>query len=135
MKGFLIKFYTTVFFFIFTNTLNAQENKQSAFSVNYNYQFAFGNISKTFGNNSSVGACYFFETTKNYLFGIEGSYMFGNKIKDESIFDGGFLAFGVSGRRAQSTPDCFRCGVGVEFSQSETGNGECLLNVCGVCRI
>ena len=88
MKGFLIKFYTTVFFFIFTNTLNAQENKQSAFSVNYNYQFAFGNISKTFGNNSSVGACYFFETTKNYLFGIEGSYMFGNKIKDESIFDG-----------------------------------------------
>jgi len=67
MKGFLIKFYTTVFFFIFTNTLNAQENKQSAFSVNYNYQFAFGNISKTFGNNSSVGACYFFETTKNYL--------------------------------------------------------------------
>ena len=57
------------------------------------------------------------------------------RVVDESIFDGGFLAFGVSGRRAQSTPDCFRCGVGVEFSQSETGNGECLLNVCGVCRI
>ena len=55
MKGFLIKFYSTVFLFIFLNTLNAQENKQSAFSVNYNYQFAFGNISKTFGNNSSVG--------------------------------------------------------------------------------
>jgi hypothetical protein len=88
MKGFLIKFYSTVFLFIFLNTLNAQENKQSAFSVNYNYQFAFGNISKTFGNNSSVGLCYFFETTKNYLFGIEGNYMFGNTIKDESIFDG-----------------------------------------------
>ena len=88
MKGFLIKFYSTVFLFIFLNTLNAQENKQSAFSVNYNYQFAFGNISKTFGNNSSVGLCYFFETTKNYLFGIEGNYMFGNTIKDDSIFDG-----------------------------------------------
>lgn len=88
MKGFLIKFYSTVFLFIFLNKLNAQENKQSAFSVNYNYQFAFGNISKTFGNNSSVGLCYFFETTKNYLFGIEGNYMFGNTIKDESIFDG-----------------------------------------------
>jgi hypothetical protein len=76
----------TLFSIIFLNT-NAQENKQSAFTFNYNYQIPIGDLSNTFGNNSAIGTSYFLETTNNILFGIEGNYMFGTDIKDSAIFD------------------------------------------------
>ena len=71
---------------VFLNT-NAQENKQSAFTFNYNYQIPIGDLKNTFGNNSAIGGSYFFETTNNMIFGIEGNYMFGTDIKDSTILD------------------------------------------------
>ena len=53
--------------------VNAQENKQSAFTFNYNYQIPTADLANTFGNNSAIGASYFSETANNLFYGIEGS--------------------------------------------------------------
>ena len=66
---------------------NAQGNKQAAFTFNYNYQVPIGSLSNTYGNNSAIGASYFVEKNNNIIFGIEGSYLFGNNIKDTTIFE------------------------------------------------
>jgi hypothetical protein len=71
---------------VFLNT-NAQENKQSAFTFNYNYQIPIGELANTFGNNSAIGVSYFMQKTNNIIFGIEGNYMFGSDIKDATIFN------------------------------------------------
>jgi len=67
--------------------VNAQENKQSAFTFNYNYQIPTADLANTFGNNSAIGASYFSETANNLFYGIEGNYMFGNNVKDSTLFD------------------------------------------------
>ena len=58
------KIYIALFSIIFLN-LNAQENKQSAFSFNYNYQIPIGDLANTFGNSSAIGASYFLEKSNN----------------------------------------------------------------------
>ncbi|MEC7646687.1 MAG: hypothetical protein VX689_04305 [Bacteroidota bacterium] len=82
MRTFFIVFFLTLFF-----NLTAQENKQSAFTFNYNYQIPIGNLANTFGNNSAIGTSYFLETSNNIIFGIEASYMFAANIKDSAIFE------------------------------------------------
>ena len=67
--------------------LKAQEKKQSAFTFNYNYQIPTSNLTNTFGDNSAIGASYFLETANNLFYGIEGNYMFGDNVKDETLFD------------------------------------------------
>ena len=66
---------------------NAQENKQSAFSFNYNYQIPIGDLANTFGNNSAIGSSYFLEKDNNVILGIEGGYIFADEIKNPAIFD------------------------------------------------
>jgi hypothetical protein len=87
MKPQQIKKYCVAFFsIVFLNT-NAQENKQSAFAFNYNYQTPIGDLANTFGNSSSIGASYFLQKSNNMIFGIEGNYMFGANIKNSIIFE------------------------------------------------
>lgn len=52
----------------------------------YGYQFSAGDLSKRFGNNSAVQLNLDFKTKKNWIFGINGSYLFGKDVK-ESLFD------------------------------------------------
>ena len=66
---------------------NAQDNKQAAFAFNYTYQIPIGELSQKYGNNSAVGGTYFLENKNNIIVGIEGNYIFGNNIKDSTIFD------------------------------------------------
>jgi len=72
---------------IFFFNISAQENKQSAFTFNYNYQIPIGELATTFGNNSAVGASYFLERNNNMIFGTEANYLFGTNIKDATIFE------------------------------------------------
>ena len=66
---------------------NAHDNKQAAFAFNYTYQIPIGELSQKYGNNSAVGGTYFLENKNNIIIGIEGNYIFGNNIKDSTIFD------------------------------------------------
>lgn len=87
MKLIIIKTFCIVILLVICTNTSAQDNKQSAFTFSYNYQFPFGSIANTFGNNSAIGTSYFLETSKNYIFGLEGNYIFGSSIIDETIFD------------------------------------------------
>ncbi len=70
-------------FFCFNNILLAQANiKDSAIdmsivSVHYTAQFPGGDMANRFGWNSNVGIGYLYKTHINFLFGIQGSYLFG----------------------------------------------------------
>ena len=87
MKVKKIKNICIVVILLFFFNSNAQDNVQSAFAFNYNYQSPIGRLANNFSNNSTIGTSYFFEISNNMIFGIEGNYMFGNDIKDSTIFD------------------------------------------------
>jgi len=53
------------------------------FYATYAYQLTSGNIATRFGSNSAVGGGFQIKTKKNWLFGVEYNYLFGNKVKDE----------------------------------------------------
>jgi hypothetical protein len=52
----------------------------------YSVQFPGGDLSKIFGVNSSVGGGFIFKTKKNWLFGVEGNYLFGGSVKNEDSY-------------------------------------------------
>lgn len=68
----------------------AQEEKSSLTAIlfDYTHQFPMGDLAETFGDNSSIGISLIKKRTNNWLFGIDGSYVFGSKIKAENLFNG-----------------------------------------------
>jgi hypothetical protein len=58
-------------------------------SANYGYQFPGGDLARQFGGNSEIGAGITFKTKHNWLFGAEGSYLFGQTVKNsDSLLTG-----------------------------------------------
>lgn len=59
------------------------------------YDLAGGDIKDRFGNNFEIGAGFLYKTKKNWLFGLEGSFLTGNKVKenplDSILTEDGFL--------------------------------------------
>jgi hypothetical protein len=53
----------------------------------YAYQVPGGDLAKRFGVNSNVGINLMYKSKKNLLLGVNGSYLFGNKIKEIGILD------------------------------------------------
>jgi hypothetical protein len=51
-------------------------------SAHYSYQLPFGDMAERFGGNSALGGMLGFKNGKNWMYGIEGSYLFGNNVKD-----------------------------------------------------
>lgn len=56
------------------------------FSTNYSYNFPGGNVAKRFGDNSSVGGSILYKFGKNWMLGIDGNFLFGGKVKEDSLF-------------------------------------------------
>ncbi|HET6244800.1 MAG: hypothetical protein H0V01_05130 [Bacteroidetes bacterium] len=54
--------------------------------ANYAYQFPGGNLKDRFGNNSSIGISFLQKTKQNWLWGFEFSFIFGGKVKEDSLF-------------------------------------------------
>ncbi len=46
----------------------------------YGYQFPGGDLAKRFGSNSSIGGGFMIKTKHNWLFGVEGNFMFGQQV-------------------------------------------------------
>lgn len=46
-----------------------------------------GNLNDRFGPIFSVGPAYHYKTNKNWLWGVEGDYLFGNEVKEDGLFD------------------------------------------------
>jgi hypothetical protein len=58
---------------IFTNLIYAS----------YAMQFPGGDMEERFGMNSQMGVGYLLKTNSNWVFGLEGDFMFGNEVKNE----------------------------------------------------
>jgi hypothetical protein len=48
----------------------------------YEYQFPGGDLEKQFGGNSSIGGGFMFKTKQNWMFGVEGNFMFGQSVRN-----------------------------------------------------
>ena len=82
-----------VLFFLFcfsTMQILAQEKKSSLTAIlfDYTHQFPMADLQENFGDNSSIGMSVIRKKADNWLFGFDGSYIFGSKIKAENLFDG-----------------------------------------------
>lgn len=62
-------------------------NSNNAVLINPSYiaQFPFGDMKKRFGFNSTIGLQIGYTLPKNFMIGIEGNYLFGTKVKEDSI--------------------------------------------------
>lgn len=73
---------------IASSTLFAQVNIHdstiftSLIYATYGYQFPGGDLAKQFGSNSSIGGGFMFKTRHNWMFGVEGNFMFGQSVKN-----------------------------------------------------
>jgi hypothetical protein len=57
-----------------------------AISADYGYFFPGGDLKDRFGNNSTIGPALFYKTSKNWIYGLDWNYIFGDKINEDSIF-------------------------------------------------
>lgn len=53
----------------------------------YTYQVPGGDMAKRFGNNSALGTGVYYKTFDNWLFGVEGNYLFAPVVKETGIFN------------------------------------------------
>lgn len=51
-------------------------------SPHYSYQIPLGDMADRFGGNSALGGSIGFKNSKNWLFGVEGSFLFSNNVKE-----------------------------------------------------
>lgn len=49
----------------------------------YSFQWPGGSLSELFGPNSLIGGGFMFKTRYNWIFGVEGNYLFGGTVKNE----------------------------------------------------
>jgi len=54
-------------------------------SPSYAHQFPGGDLATRFGHNSNIGFSATRKTSGNFLFGLEGSFIFGNKVVEPGI--------------------------------------------------
>ena len=57
-----------------------QQNTLTAILFDYTHQFPMADLQENFGDNSSIGLSVIRRRADNWLFGIDGSYIFGSKI-------------------------------------------------------
>ncbi len=57
------------------------------FTIHYAFQIPSGDLEKRFGSNSAIGGSFMIKTKKNWLYGAEGSFLFGNNLKEDTILN------------------------------------------------
>ena len=55
--------------------------------TSYAFQLPGGNLADRFGYNSNAGMAFFQKTKKNWLWSVNGSFMFGNRLKETGMLD------------------------------------------------
>ena len=54
-------------------------------NFHYAYQFPGGDMAKRFGNNHNIGASFVIKTKSNFVFGAEGSFIFGENVREDPL--------------------------------------------------
>lgn len=84
MKRLFLLLFVSISFTAFSQ-VNIRDSVVSSTMVygTYSFQFPAGDLSKLFGGNSTIGAGFLYKTRKNWLFGVEGNYLFGGTVKNQ----------------------------------------------------
>lgn len=86
---------------VFPASLMAQLNlrdsvvKQVIVGVNYKFNLSGGDLNDRWGFNNIIGADVQRKFKNNLTFGIDGGFIFGNQLKDTTIFDDLYTSFGT----------------------------------------
>lgn len=89
-----MKAITSAIFILFVSALASAQVSVKDSSIftplicgSYAYQIPGGDLAKRFGDNSNLGVDILFKTKKNWIYGIQYSYLFGEKIYENNILD------------------------------------------------
>lgn len=82
------KFFLLSFLGLISSALVSQVNVRDSIigafvpHLSYSYQFSGGDISKSFGNNSTIGGGLRYKTSRNFVFSADVNFIFGSDIKN-----------------------------------------------------
>ncbi|MEO5571864.1 MAG: hypothetical protein ABIT08_13295 [Bacteroidia bacterium] len=96
INNFITRYFPVIIFFsLFTcsKTYSQGSIRDSAIAmhilgVGYCYQFPGGDMADRYGNSSMAELNYSYKLKNNFIFSLNGGYLFGNDLKEDSIFDG-----------------------------------------------
>lgn len=83
----------TILFTILPFMLKAMENhKDSTVTIplvitSYSFQIPGRDLANRFGTNSNIGTSFMIKTKKNWTVGIDGSFIFGNRLRENGILN------------------------------------------------
>ena len=91
MKRYSVAFFT-LFTCIISGTSQAQNIKDSSlffplFRFSFALQVPGGDMAERFGINSNVGLDFSIKTKSNFIVGVNGGFLFGDRIKEGGILD------------------------------------------------
>ena len=89
MKKIYILLFSFIFFFTIKGFSQIKDSciKVKFISASYSYQIPGGDLVKRFGNNSNVGLSFNIKDKKNFIYGFEFNFIFGNDVKEKNLFD------------------------------------------------
>ena len=86
-------FFLAILFCFSALEMNAQRTRRdtlihcASFGANYSYQLPGGDLLWRFGPNSAAGASFLYKTDKNFFYGFQWTYLFGNQLRGENPLD------------------------------------------------
>ncbi len=87
MKQIFLVIFSLVNFLSFSQGVNDTSIFIPMLKFTYSYQIPGGDLAKRFGNNSNIAIEFSIKTKNNWVVGVEGFFLFGDKMKETSIFD------------------------------------------------
>lgn len=89
-----MKQYTIVLSFLFFSLfalgqVNLKDSSVFAplIGISYSFQVPSGDLVKNYGPNSNLGGSFLMKTKGNWIFGIDGSFLFGSNVKDTLVLN------------------------------------------------
>lgn len=70
------------------NVKDSVIGKMALIGVHYTANFPMGDLAKRYGYINGVGAVVNYKTKHNWIFGLEGNFLFTKKLKNDSLLDG-----------------------------------------------
>lgn len=108
-----MKYIVYLFTFFATTALFSQRSLESEsvftpiYGLNYKANFSGGDMLQRWGFTNTIGADVDFKMKNNLIFGVDGGFMFGNSLKDSSIFSNAVNSYGTITAQSGAPADVF----------------------------
>ena len=76
-----------IYSIVLGQTSNQEKNNILFLSVNHTFQIPAGDLAKRFGSNSDVSLTLSYKTNNDFIFEINGGFLFGPTVKETNLFD------------------------------------------------